>query len=41
MSQFMRPDGTRFPVLTAPAINATGKHTGWMSDPGRRRAALG
>jgi two-component system sensor histidine kinase DctS len=32
-SIFMRPDGTRFPVLIieAPLINATGKHTGWMS----------
>jgi two-component system sensor histidine kinase DctS len=32
-SVFMRPDGTRFPVLImeAPLINATGKHTGWMS----------
>ena len=32
-SLFMRPDGTRFPVLImeAPLINAVGKHTGWMS----------
>ena len=32
-SVFMRPDGTRFPVLIieAPLINAVGKHTGWMS----------
>ena len=32
-SVFMRPDGTRFPVLImeAPLINALGKHTGWMS----------
>jgi two-component system sensor histidine kinase DctS len=32
-SIFMRRDGTRFPVLIieAPLINATGKHTGWMS----------
>lgn len=32
-SVFMRRDGTRFPVLIieAPLINATGKHTGWMS----------
>ena len=32
-SLFMRPDGTRFPVLImeAPLINALGKHTGWMS----------
>ena len=32
-SLFMRPDGTRFPVLIieAPLINAAGKHTGWMS----------
>ena len=32
-SLFIRPDGTRFPVLImeAPLINATGKHTGWMS----------
>ncbi len=32
-SVFMRPDGTRFPVLIieAPLINAAGKHTGWMS----------
>ncbi|MBC7548864.1 MAG: PAS domain S-box protein, partial [Polaromonas sp.] len=32
-SIFMRPDGTRFPVLImeAPLINALGKHTGWMS----------
>ena len=32
-SHFMRPDGTRFPVLImeAPLINAVGKHTGWMS----------
>ena len=32
-SVFMRPDGTRFPVLImeAPLINAQGKHTGWMS----------
>jgi two-component system sensor histidine kinase DctS len=32
-SVFIRPDGTRFPVLImeAPLINAVGKHTGWMS----------
>ncbi len=32
-SVFLRPDGTRFPVLImeAPLINAVGKHTGWMS----------
>ncbi len=32
-SLFVRPDGTRFPVLImeAPLINAVGKHTGWMS----------
>ena len=32
-SVFIRPDGTRFPVLImeAPLINAAGKHTGWMS----------
>ena len=32
-SEFMRRDGTRFPVLImeAPLINAVGKHTGWMS----------
>ena len=32
-SLFIRPDGTRFPVLImeAPLINAVGKHTGWMS----------
>ena len=32
-SLFMRPDGTRFPVLImeAPLINAVGIHTGWMS----------
>jgi two-component system sensor histidine kinase DctS len=32
-SVFMRPDGSRFPVLImeAPLINAVGKHTGWMS----------
>ena len=32
-SVFVRPDGTRFPVLImeAPLINAVGKHTGWMS----------
>ncbi len=32
-SVYMRRDGTRFPVLIieAPLINATGKHTGWMS----------
>lgn len=32
-SVFIRPDGTRFPVLImeAPLINALGKHTGWMS----------
>ena len=32
-SLFMRPDGTRFPVLImeAPLINAAGLHTGWMS----------
>ena len=32
-SLFIRPDGTRFPVLImeAPLINATGRHTGWMS----------
>jgi len=32
-SEFMRPDGTRFPVLImeAPLLNALGKHTGWMS----------
>jgi two-component system sensor histidine kinase DctS len=32
-SIFMRRDGTRFPVLIieAPLINASGKHTGWMS----------
>ena len=32
-SIFIRPDGTRFPVLImeAPLINALGKHTGWMS----------
>ena len=32
-SVFMRPDGSRFPVLIieAPLINAIGKHTGWMS----------
>jgi two-component system sensor histidine kinase DctS len=32
-SVFMRPDGTRFPVLImeAPLINALGQHTGWMS----------
>ncbi|MCE1191388.1 MAG: PAS domain S-box protein [Acidovorax sp.] len=32
-SEFMRKDGTRFPVLIieAPLINAQGQHTGWMS----------
>ena len=32
-SEFMRKDGTRFPVLIieAPLINAQGLHTGWMS----------
>ena len=32
-SLFIKPDGTRFPVLImeAPLINAVGKHTGWMS----------
>ena len=32
-SEFMRKDGTRFPVLIieAPLINALGQHTGWMS----------
>lgn len=32
-SEFMRKDGTRFPVLIieAPLINAQGVHTGWMS----------
>ena len=32
-SVFMRPDGSRFPVLIieAPLINAVGKQTGWMS----------
>jgi two-component system sensor histidine kinase DctS len=32
-SLFMRPDGTRFPVLIieAPLINAQGQQTGWMS----------
>ncbi len=32
-SLFIRPDGTRFPVLImeAPLINAVGIHTGWMS----------
>lgn len=32
-SEFMRKDGTRFPVLIieAPLINAQGMHTGWMS----------
>ena len=32
-SVFIKPDGTRFPVLIieAPLINAVGKHTGWMS----------
>ena len=32
-SLFIRPDGTRFPVLImeAPLINAVGNHTGWMS----------
>ena len=32
-SVFMRPDGTRFPVLIieAPLINAAGTQTGWMS----------
>ena len=32
-TEFMRQDGTRFPVLIfeAPLINAVGQHTGWMS----------
>ena len=32
-SEFIRRDGTRFPVLTfvAPLINAAGQQTGWMS----------
>lgn len=32
-SEFVRRDGTRFPVLTfvAPLINAAGQQTGWMS----------
>ena len=32
-SEFMRKNGTRFPVLIieAPLINAQGQHTGWMS----------
>lgn len=32
-SEFVRPDGTRFPVLIieAPLVNATAQQTGWMS----------